>query len=118
MKPGAKAFQGAKCEARLYSWISEITGATALELVLGRKDIIILNSIDDHLSAWVEVVRISFSGSIRFVALGRNASECLTRIHVRHFKLPHPSGRNRLLNDKNYVNEQLQSCKEWLKGFT
>jgi len=31
-----------------------------------------------------------------------------------YFSLPHPSGRNRLLNDKKYIKLKLKECKEWL----
>lgn len=33
-----------------------------------------------------------------------------------YFKLPHPSGRNRKLNDKKYIKQELKKCKEWLNG--
>lgn len=50
----------------------------------------------------------------RIIALGTFASEALHKIRVNHFKLPHPSPRNRLLNDKDYENKILQQCKEYL----
>lgn len=37
------------------------------------------------------------------VALGRNASKRLRKLKINHFNLPHPSGRNRKLNDVEYV---------------
>ena len=43
-----------------------------------------------------------------------------TQIALRHipldvFELPHPSGLNRKLNDEEWLNQQLQECKKWLK---
>lgn len=37
------------------------------------------------------------------VALGGIPHEALDRLEIEHFRLPHPSGRNRVLNDKSYV---------------
>lgn len=51
-----------------------------------------------------------------FVALGNEASERLDRVGIQHFKLPHPSPRNRKLNDKEFVDRQLKECYDYLKG--
>lgn len=48
------------------------------------------------------------------VALGNVASIRITRLGRNHFKLPHPSGRNRLLNNKDELKWKLVSCKEWV----
>lgn len=50
----------------------------------------------------------------KIIALGSFASTCLQRINITHFKLPHPSPRNRLLNDANYVNFILCKCKDFI----
>jgi len=33
-----------------------------------------------------------------------------------YFKLPHPSGLNRKINDKKFIKQELTKCKEWLNG--
>ena len=48
-----------------------------------------------------------------FIALGNNAAKALKGKVC--FKLPHPSGLNRKLNDKQWLQQQLQACKVWLK---
>lgn len=48
------------------------------------------------------------------VALGNIASIRMTRLGVPHFKLPHPSGRNRMLNDKEAIQNRLFECVSWL----
>lgn len=48
------------------------------------------------------------------VALGKEASKLLNRDMVAHFSLPHPSGMNRQINDKEYVAEELRKCREYL----
>jgi|TARA_A100001388_G_C28769974_1_gene503210 hypothetical protein len=53
------------------------------------------------------------NGYDKVIALGNVASEALSKIGVEHFKLPHPSGLNRKLNDKKYVNKVLKECYEY-----
>ena len=52
-------------------------------------------------------------GYDRIIALGNIASEALTKIGVKHFKLPHPSGLNRQINDKKYIKQVLRECHEY-----
>lgn len=48
------------------------------------------------------------------VALGREAHIALQNIGVGHCALPHPSGRNRWLNDKESVRKCLETCKAYI----
>lgn len=50
----------------------------------------------------------------RVIALGNEVSRNLSSSNIGHFKLPHPSGLNRLLNDSRYVREKLEDCKRYL----
>ena len=50
----------------------------------------------------------------KVVALGALVSQILTAMGVQHFKMPHPSPRNRLLNDKSYETNILKQLKEYL----
>lgn len=58
--------------------------------------------------------RNHYPDEIEIVALGNEAAKKLEELGLEYFKLPHPSGRNRLLNDKKYVEMKLKECKEWL----
>lgn len=49
------------------------------------------------------------------VALGRSAEIALKLLKIDHFKLPHPSPRNLVLNNKKLLSKNLKKCKEWLK---
>lgn len=76
-----------------------------------------VNENIDHISlSKVDFSRLNTitSDYDRVIALGNFASDALHKIRVNHFKLPHPSPRNRLLNDKDYENKILQQCKEYL----
>ena len=62
------------------------------------------------------VVIITFfliNNSLNANDLSRKDSLKLSKIGVEHFKLPHPSGLNRKLNDKKYVNKVLKECYEY-----
>ena len=53
-------------------------------------------------------------GYEKVIALGGFASDSLTKAQINHFKMPHPSPRNRLLNDSNYEWEQIEKCAKYL----
>ena len=110
MKPGARPFEGAACESRLYSWIAELIPFDDLDL-RGVKKYELINQCD---YAWADLYAAHIIGEVSaIIALGNNASKALGKIP--HFKLPHPSGKNRQINDKEFINKKLQECKEWLK---
>lgn len=49
------------------------------------------------------------------IALGQKAATYLKKAGINnYFTLPHPSGRNRLLNDKHYVITRLENCKRYV----
>lgn len=51
----------------------------------------------------------------KVIALGNFPSKVLAKIGINHFMLPHPSGLNRKLNDRNYELKVLGECNEYLK---
>ena len=48
------------------------------------------------------------------IALGNEASNALTKENIPHLKIPHPSGKNYLLNDKKAVDKFLKQCKDYI----
>ena len=49
----------------------------------------------------------------RIVALGNVASNALNKIGLKHFKMPHPSGLNRQLNNKEFMNDRLNKLSTY-----
>jgi uracil-DNA glycosylase len=49
------------------------------------------------------------------IALGEVASAALNLAKVPHLSLPHPSGRNRKLNDPKYLEKKIKDVKKQLK---
>lgn len=56
-------------------------------------------------------------GNIKVVALGKAAMKYLNDTGVKeYYSLPHPSGLNRVLNDKKKLKETLAKCQAYIYG--
>jgi uracil-DNA glycosylase len=93
------AFVGTKSHKILLDWIEK----------LGCNHYEITNSHNEE-----QLTKIKNSGADKIIALGNLASARLDKLNLSHFKLPHPSGRNRLLNNKQFINEKLIDAKIYL----
>lgn len=52
----------------------------------------------------------------KIVALGNVAEDALKQLGIEnYYKLPHPSPRNRFLNNTVQVEAVLEDCKQWLE---
>jgi hypothetical protein len=61
-------------------------------------------------------LRVLVEGYQKIITLGVIADSVLNGLGVDHFALPHPSGLNRGLNDKEYVRQKLEECREYLRS--
>lgn len=61
-----------------------------------------------------DLIQECVTPSTKVIALGSFAGACLDRINISYFRLPHPSPRNRQMNDKEYVQNVLNACKEYI----
>lgn len=50
----------------------------------------------------------------KIVALGKTAAKALGRLGMNFYEMPHPSGRNRLLNDPKYVEQKVKGLIEYV----
>lgn len=112
MCPSDKPTLGYKRNAsfnRLESWMNE----------LGVKHFSFINVFDKPHAPTLSKVKgkplvEASEGYTNVLALGGFVSETLNRLHIEHYKLPHPSPLNRLLNEKAYEEMVLKECKEYL----
>lgn len=86
---------------------------------LGINSYAFVNCIQERGEAKIKNVDFNFlkkntEGFDKIICLGSFAASCLDRINKSYFKLPHPSPRNRLMNDKRYVNNVLKKCREYI----
>lgn len=115
-EPNAQArtrtpFRHAKCAERLQSWV---------DYLIGDEDYVVVNQCD-YTPETFEAM-LYFVPCNKIVALGNKAAklcentvtDVFTSDHSSFFKLPHPSGRNRQLNDKAKLFLKLKACKAYL----
>jgi hypothetical protein len=100
----ALAFHGTKSMDTLAGWL--------FWLGLRKNEVILINSHEPHL---MDAILSHHYFGYKIIALGNNASSRLDAMEIPHFKLPHPSGRNRKLNDTKFVDSELEKCKNYLK---
>ena len=95
---------------RLYKWMDQlgVKHYSFINCSNYQNDKISSEEVDYHV---LELCK----GYPKVIALGGFASDCLKKVGVAHFKLPHPSPRNRLLNDKEYEISVIQQCKEYME---
>lgn len=111
------AFKGARSYDNLVRWIS----------TLNVEDYILVNVLDEVTTNNRPLTRSEIKRAVKslsaklatlkfdkVVALGASASVALKLLKVTHYRLPHPSSRNRQLNSKVFVDKQLEECKVFL----
>lgn len=57
---------------------------------------------------------IAYNRETKVVALGQAAADYLTERGIIHFALPHPSGMNRMLNDKTKISQMLAKARSYI----
>lgn len=108
MKLGATPFEGAACEARLKEWLANL-GLS--HHAYQSNSYFIINQVEIEQSPLL----LTICKGTGIVALGNVASKRLTSMNIPHFKLPHPSGRNRQINDKTFIASKLDECKKYIE---
>ena len=108
------AFVGTKSYKTLLDWIYRMN--------LSINDVRLINK---------NMVHVYPTDLCKFVVLGNEAEKVIRKhwstywdeptqqsvtIAAEYFKLPHPSGLNRQLNDEEFINQKLKECEEWIKN--
>lgn len=95
-------FIGNESSERLTQWVDYI-----------RDDqwYIVINRTDADFSRYVAM---ALANHDPIVALGNSASGAL--YEVPHYKLPHPSARNKMNNDAGFIRSKLDECKTFIQN--
>lgn len=94
-------FVGARCYPVLLSWIQSM-------------DINDYKLINSHKLELLKETQKMFKKGFKVVALGNMASSRLEALEIDHYKLPHPSPKNFLLNNKDFINKKILECKRYI----
>lgn len=97
------AFVGSKSHSTLVLWLKRLKPDLPLTFNSNTEDLL------SKIAYW-------YHKGAAVVALGNKASVRMKKLGIDHFKLPHPSPRNRQLNNKEFVDLELRKCKNYLKG--
>lgn len=107
-------FKGTKSGKRLNQWIEFLEVGTC-GMANVTESITPDNRAPKVSEFELEKLEKALQGFNVIIALGNVASKALTKLNVKHFKLPHPSPRNRMLNNKEFIKRQLKECKKYIK---
>ena len=111
-----KAFKGAACEKRLTRWIEKVTLKAGLAgwLIdpICREEYELINRVDkDAIYKTMEY----YIQDWPIITLGNEAEKFLLSLSIYSYsKLPHPSGKNRQINDLKLINSSLKSCRSYI----
>lgn len=106
-------FVGTKSYKTLLEWIVELQ-VSVTDVVLANKEHVKTYGYIPDCYISVNNHHIDIDTMDKVIALGEAASKYLNKCGVKHYKLPHPSGRNLKLNDKKYVKDVLKDCRKWI----
>jgi uracil-DNA glycosylase len=106
-------FKGTQSGKRLEEWIEFLEVGTCgmanvSETITPKNRAIKVSEFE------LEKLEKALQGFEVVIALGNTASKALNKLEVKHFKLPHPSPRNRVLNNKEFIKRQLKECKKYI----
>lgn len=101
----------------LRSWIEGIEGEFVFENLSSQKteNNRPLNRSERALAQVSLQKRIQGTNPGRIVALGKVAAEVLGALGVSFLEMPHPSGLNRKLNDKEYMARKLEELRSFCR---
>ena len=76
-----------------------------------------IDSVGDYTKLKInkDNIQTSTRNRDKIIALGNFSSDTLSKLGIDHFKMPHPSPRNRKLNDKEFEKKMINECKNYLQ---
>lgn len=110
------AFHGTTRSSQILTeWMKDIQGAKVHVNVLNKKTEDNRPLKRGEITANLERLASDIKGiaPTYIVALGKTAATALTLLGVKFYEMPHPSGRNRLLNDSVFVATKVKGLTEY-----
>ena len=108
MNPSAKPPRKGSTRNRLHDWATELGVDYDFMNVINKSGPVNKSMVDHN------ALTFSVKEYRRVIALGNFVSDALKKSGIEHFKLPHPSPRNRMLNDPKKISQILQECAKYL----
>lgn len=112
-------FEGTRSHSILEKWLHQLEISKTELLIINvsnkvtpNNEPITIKDINDNLSRIRNV--LEEYNPTHIIALGQIAARALKKLDTNYYVLPHPSPKNRKLNDKIFVEETLKECKEYL----
>ena len=110
------AFHGSTKSARILDeWTKDIVGdkiyhnVSTVKTVYNRP----LKVSEIKEGAYMLLLHIMQEKPDKIIALGKTAAKALAFTNQAFLEMPHPSGRNRLLNDTKYVEQKIKELAEF-----
>lgn len=112
-------FVGTKSYKTLLEWVSKL-GIDITEVALANREHVKTYNWAKDLNTgegiYVETpnIYLDILPQDKIVCLGDSAEKLVKPMGLKYFKLPHPSGLNRKINNKQYLEAELKKCKRYL----
>jgi uracil-DNA glycosylase len=114
------AFHGSTISSRiLTSWCSDLNGILMHINVLNNKTENNRPLKKSEINASLEKLaeKIAIIQPDKIVALGKTAAIALKLLNEKFYEMPHPSPRNRQLNDSEYINQKINKMREYCNNY-
>lgn len=107
------AFVGTKSYKTLLDWIYRLNVSINDVIICNKEDI---KTYGEGRFYTVEVPGLyaDIEEEDKVISLGKNSCKFLNDVKLSHFSMPHPSGLNRKLNNKKWLDSKLKECKSWI----
>jgi uracil-DNA glycosylase len=102
-----------KSSQRLSKWMEGIDGCKMYINVLNKKTEGNRPPKKSEIDLGQLKEQLNIAGADRVVALGHIASKSLRAIGVAHLQMPHPSGKNRLLNSRTFEAQKIKELADY-----
>ncbi len=109
-------FLGTRSGAVLNNWLDQILQPGDQVTTMNLSNNLDFKVTASNLPDLVLRIKEAAGNFDKVLTLGSMASKIAVKAGLLHYGLPHPSGRNRLLNDKSRIESELEYAKEYIRS--